>query len=159
MSKLTTLQQEFLKQLFGPCSGDLKLAAKAVEVDDYSVLMTSEMLLALRERADNEIAFNVPKAIFVMQKILHNPESTMNMAALTKLCSEFLDRAGLGKVERGGSGGLKIGLVILPDKTPIKEAEYEVIDNTSGERQVQGGSISMLSPTLQAPEPAPVSAV
>lgn len=127
--RITPLQSEFLKQLFGASCGNLKLAAEAIGVEDYSMLMTDELTEAIKRRADQEIAMNIPKAIFTMQNMLDNPNNTFNMDKLTKLCTEFLDRAGLGKVERSGGGGLKIGLVILPDKLRIEEPVTKTIEH------------------------------
>ena len=148
--KLTPLQQDFLTQLFGKACGNLTTAAEAVGVEDYSILMTEELIEAIKKRADNEIALNVPRAIFTMQNMLTNPNETFNMDKLTKLCTEFLDRAGLGKVERSGGGGLKIGLVILPDKLMLEEPEVETIEANPAAVEIIGGAGSTIPASEQA---------
>lgn len=135
VGRLTPLQTQFLAQLFGAACGKLDAAATAIGVDDYSMLMTDELTEAIKKRAETEITLNIPKAIFVMQNMLHNPEQSFNMDKVTKLCTEFLDRAGLGKVERSGGGGLKIGLVILPDKLLVRDPDNATIEGNASEVQ------------------------
>lgn len=150
--KLTPLQQEFLKVLFGPvCQGNLKDAANELGITDFDDLLTPELTSAIKSRADHEITLNVPRAIFVMRNMLDNPNSSFNMDKVTKLCTEFLDRAGLGKVERASEGGLKIGLVILPNKIVLQEPENETIENVSQARVEN--SIPVTS-SLPAPQQA-----
>lgn len=126
-AKLTQLQQDFLKQLFGPAQGKLEAAAKALDLDDYSSLMTPELVEAIKTRADHEITLNVARAVFVMKNMLDNPNEAFNMDKVTKLCTEFLDRAGLGRVDRNTTGGLKIGLVILPDKIRLADPDASLV--------------------------------
>lgn len=121
MAKITELQQEFIKQLYGACAGDMKKAAAAVGVEDYSMLMTDEVIEAIKKRADNELVFNVPKAVSVMSKILDNPESVLYFDKLHKVAADVLDRAGLSKVDRSVQGSTAIGLVFLPDLKPTPE--------------------------------------
>lgn len=133
--RLTPLQQEFLKALFGTCHGNLQKAAEEAGIDDFSLIMTDELADAIRAKAEHQLALNVPQAIFTLQNILSNPDPTMHFAPidkLTKVCTEILDRAGLGKVERStSSGGLKIGLIILPDKQKIQDAEFTEVKQVS----------------------------
>lgn len=134
MAKLTPLQNDFLAALFGPAAGSLAEAAKATGVSDISQLMTDEFAAAIKQRADNEMLWNVPKAIHVMKNMLENPSQVMNMEKLLKVCTEFLDRSGLSKQERGLSGQGAIGLVFLPNKAivqePIDETNEEVVPPT-----------------------------
>lgn len=129
-ANLTQLQQQFLKILFGPLAqGNLTIAANELGITDYETLLTPELTSAIKSRADHEITLNVPRAIFVMRNMLDNPNNLFNMEKVTKLCTEFLDRAGLGKVDRASEGGMKIGLVILPNKFVIAEPENETIEH------------------------------
>lgn len=128
MAKLTTLQNDFLTALFGPAAGSLAEAAKATGVSDISQLMTEEFAAEIKRRADNEMLFNVPKAIHVMKNMLENPQAVMNMDKLLKVATEFLDRAGLSKQERGLSGQGAIGLVFLPNKVVVQEPPDELIE-------------------------------
>lgn len=155
-AKLTQLQSEFLKILFGPLAqGNLTVAANELGITDYEALLTPELTSAIKSRADHEITLNVPRAIFVMRNMLDNPNNSINMEKVTKLCTEFLDRAGLGKVERMSEGGLKIGLVILPNKFEIKEpVDHETIEASTQEIQ----ELSNLHPEVSLPAPLPATA-
>lgn len=137
MAKLTPLQNEFLTALFGPAAGSLADAAKATGVSDISQLMTDEFAAAIKQRADNEMLWNVPKAIHVMKNMLENPQAVMNMDKLLKVCTEFLDRSGLSKQERGISGQGAIGLVFLPNKQPVQEPPDEADEQPTDQGTVQ----------------------
>lgn len=127
MTKLTATQTEFLRQLFGPCSGNLKQASKAaIGSEDYSVLMTDEVLEAIKRRADNELVLNVPKAVFIMQKMLDEPESMVFLEKLHKVAADILDRAGLAKQERPNSGAMQVGIVMLPTKAALPEPPIQL---------------------------------
>lgn len=125
MARLSALQEDFLKELFGVHAGDIKKAAAAVGVSDYSTLMTDEMTNAIRTRADNELIFNAAKAVYTMSKILENPEGVPYFDKLHKVAADVLDRAGLGKVDRSVKGATAIGLVFLPDLKPVPQPPEE----------------------------------
>jgi len=125
-ARLSPVQQEFLKQLFGPCLGNVRKAAEAVcGTDDYTQFMTEEMSEAIKKRADQELVFNVPKAVATMQKILDDPDNTPYMDKLHKVAADILDRAGLSKVDRNVKGSTQIGLVLLPSLNPNPEQPPE----------------------------------
>jgi hypothetical protein len=122
MQKLTETQHEFVKALFGPAAnGNLNSAAKEIGIDDYTMLMTQELIEAIKKRADMELVMNVPKAVHVMSKILNNPEEIGFMDKLHKVAADVLDRAGISKQERPQAAGTNIGLVFLPDKKLLPE--------------------------------------
>lgn len=122
MAKLSATQETFLKCLFGPANGNLKAAAKATfGTEEYQDILTDELLDAIKKRADNQLTLNVPKAVFIMQKILDEPESFMFMDKLHKVAADILDRAGLSKKERGGNNTSVIGIVMLPNKMQLPE--------------------------------------
>lgn len=128
MARLSATQLRFVAALFGPALGNLKEAAKQVGVDEYSSLMTDELAAEIKKRADNEMIWNVPKAIHTMQNMLENPQAVMNMDKLLKVCTEFLDRAGVSKQDRALGGGNQIGLVFLPSLKPLVEPPDEADD-------------------------------
>lgn len=122
MSKLTEVQQKFLKQLFGPSMGNAKDASKTViGTEDYSSLMTDELTIAIRKRADSELALNVPKAVFIISKIMDDPESHPFMDKLHRVAADVLDRAGLSKQERVGNNMITVGVVMMPSKSIMPE--------------------------------------
>lgn len=128
MARLTPTQQQFIAALFGPAMGNLSEAAKQIGITDYSSLMTDELASEIKKRADNEMLWNVPKAIHTMSEMLINPQNVMNMDKLLKVCTEFLDRAGISKQDRAISGGGQIGLVFLPNLKPLEEPPDEESD-------------------------------
>jgi hypothetical protein len=128
VSKLTATQEEFLKQLFGPCTGNLKAAAKAVTgSEDYSELMDDALLSALKRRADNEIVLSSAKATFILQRILENPEDVLFFKDVAKVASDILDRAGISRQERTSGGSTIVGLVYLPPKISLPEPPPEEV--------------------------------
>lgn len=147
MAKLTATQEAFLKQLFGPCSGNLKTASKAViGSEDYSQLMTDELLTAIKSRADSELILSVPKAVYIMQKLL-DPEDGSFFASdkLHKIAGDILDRAGLSRQERPTHNSTTIGIVMLPNKAllPVPPKQLESVPILEGVDGVQ---------TISAPE-------
>lgn len=122
VARITPTQQEFLKILFGKAAGNLKTAAKEIlGTEDYSDLLTDELLNAIKRRADSELTMNVPKAIFIMQKMLDEPESMLYMDKLHKVAADILDRAGVSKQERPSNNTMTVGIVMLPNKIPLTE--------------------------------------
>lgn len=120
-SKLTDLQQKFLKNLFGAALGDTTLACEMTGIADYQDLMTDDLIEEIRTRADQNLSMNVPKAVFLIQKMLANSEdgSMFVSEKLHKVATDLLDRVGLSKKERPNSGGTTLGLVFLPAKASL----------------------------------------
>ena len=125
MAKLSPVQAEFLKQLFGPALGDLKKAAELAKIDDFQHILTDDLVEAIKTRADTEIALNVPKAVFRINQMLNEPETVPFIEKLHKVCTDVLDRSGLSKAERPNASGATIGLVYLPSKKPLPEPPSE----------------------------------
>lgn len=122
MAKLTTTQLDFIKHLFGKANGDMKKASfLAIENEDYSGLLTDELLDEIKRRADQELILNVPKAIFIMNKMLSEPESMPFLEKLHKVSADILDRAGLSKRERPSSSNMTVGVILLPNKAKLPE--------------------------------------
>lgn len=120
MAKLTATQEAFLKQLFGPCNGDLKKASKAsIGSEDYSTLMSDELIDAIKKRADNEIAMSSVKATYILQKILSGEEDIIFSDKLAKVAQDILDRSGLSRQERPQHNSMTIGVVMLPNKAVL----------------------------------------
>lgn len=122
MAKLTSLQQEFIKALFGPAMGNLKAAAKACGLDDYSDLMTDELSEEIKKRADKELVMNVARATYVINQMLNEAEGGVFFSEkLHKVATDILDRAGISKQERPHHAGVTVGLVFLPNKNILPE--------------------------------------
>lgn len=122
MSKLSTIQQKFLSELFGAALGNAKLAAKnALGSEDYSSILTPELISEIKQRADKELALQTPKAVFIISKMLDDPENAPFMDKLHKVAADVLDRAGISKQERAGSSMLTVGVVMLPSKAVLPE--------------------------------------
>lgn len=126
-TKLSPIQQAFLKQLFGPSMGRLKDASKAIlGHEDYSDLLTQDFLDAIKYRGDQEINLNVPRALFVINQMLDGDPSQGFMSdKLHKVAMDVLDRSGLSKQERPSNSGATVGLVFLPAKKALQEAPDE----------------------------------
>lgn len=121
-AKLSALQQDFLKQLFSVAQGNMPAAAKAVGLDDYSIILDDAMVDAIKSRADKELSVNIPRAIFVINKMLQDDGTGMFVSdKLHKVATDILDRAGLSKQERPQSGSQQMGLIFLPNKIPLPE--------------------------------------
>lgn len=121
-NKLSPTQNLFIKELFGNCHGNVKNAAKAVlGTEDYSSLMTDDLIEAIRGRADAELALQAPKAIHTITRMLEEPENMMFMDKLHKVCADVLDRIGVSKQERHTVGQVAIGIVLLPTKEKLPE--------------------------------------
>lgn len=120
--KLSALQHEFLKQLFSVAQGNMPTAAKAVGLDDYGILLDDAMVEAIKTRADKELAGNIPRAVYVINKMLEDDGSGMFVSdKLHKVATDILDRAGLSKQERPQTGSQQMGLIFLPNKIPLPE--------------------------------------
>lgn len=120
--KLSAVQKLFLKTLFGKAQGDLKKASAELGFDDYSQLMTDEFIDAIKKRADNELMLSVPRAIYIINKMITDEDGGMFVSdKLHKVCADVLDRAGLSRRERASSGSTTIGLVFLPSKNALPE--------------------------------------
>lgn len=120
--RLSPTQTAFLNNLFGVCNGNLKQAAKLTTgSDEYSGLLTDELTFAIKKRADTELALNVPKAVYIISKMLDDPEGAPFMDKLHKVAADILDRAGLSKQERAGNNMLTVGVVMLPSKAALPE--------------------------------------
>ena len=120
--QLSPTQTEFLKNLFGVASGNLKQAAKlTINSEDYSSLLTDELTSAIKKRADAELAASVPRAVNVIQQMLNDPESVMFMDKLHKIAADVLDRAGLSRQERAGNNMMTVGVVLIPNKASLPE--------------------------------------
>lgn len=129
-ARLSPTQLDFLRHLFGKANGNLALAAKeAIGTEDYSQLLTDELLDAIKKRADDELVLNIPKAVFIMSKMLSEPEGMLYSDKLHKVAADVLDRAGLSKRERPSSGNVTVGIVLLPNKQMLPEPpNHEIID-------------------------------
>jgi len=120
MAKLSQLQHEFIRQLFGASQGNVKAAAKAVGVEDYSTLFTNELVEELKLRADREMALNIPRAVYVISKMINEEDGALFFnEKLHKVCADLLDRQGLAKQERPNSGATSIGLIFMPNKQEL----------------------------------------
>lgn len=121
MAKLTATQEVFVKNLFGPANGNLKTAAQAaIGSEDYSQLMTDDLLQYIKSRADNELVLNVPKAIYIMQKMLDETDGSYFVNdKLHKVAADILDRAGISRQERPQHQTTAIGVIFLPNKAAL----------------------------------------
>lgn len=130
MSKLTPTQLSFIRNLFGKANGDMKEAMRLTcDSEDYAQLLTDELLDAIKKRADDELVLNIPKAIFIMNKMLSEPDSVPFLEKLHRVAADVLDRAGLSKRERPTSGTMTVGIVMLPNKIALPEPpKHETIE-------------------------------
>lgn len=120
--KLSPTQAAFLKALFGEAQGNMKLACKEVTgSEDYQLLLTEELIDAIKRRSDQELQLNSARAVFILGKIMDDPESVLYADKVAKVATEVLDRAGLSKRERAGNNQTVVGVVFLPNKTPLPE--------------------------------------
>lgn len=128
-NKLTPIQNEFVRVLFGKAMGNAKVACEEVTGStDCSSIMTSELVEAIKLRADQELALSVPRAVHVIQQMLHGEGQDIFVSdKLHKVCTDILDRAGISKQERPSSAGTTIGLVFLPDKKMLPEPPHEAL--------------------------------
>lgn len=131
--KLSDKQKSFLAELFGSCAGNSKAAAKKViGTEDYSSLMTDDLVSEIRKRGDKEIAMNVPRAIHTISKLLEDPDSAAFAMPLHKIAADILDRAGISKQERTQQSQVAVGIVFLPAKQELPEPP-SIIDGKSVE--------------------------
>jgi len=122
MAKLTEIQNQFIKELFNDSLGDVKEAAKKVlGTEDYSSLLTDELIAEIQKRSEVEIALQAPKAIHTLSQMLKNPEGSFFIDKLSKVAQDILDRAGVSKKEAKQSSQMTIGVVLLPSKTVLAE--------------------------------------
>ena len=140
-SKLTTIQQAFVKELFGASLGSIKTASnKVLGSDDFSDILDDNLIAEIKRQGDAQLAMNVPKAIHVITKMLENPEENLYLDKLHKIAADVLDRAGISKQERTQHSTMQIGIVLLPTKTNLPEPPaIEGVAHT-------------LAPTLMLPE-------
>lgn len=119
---LSPTQNKFLSALFGSHIGNAKSASKDIlGTEDYSSLMTDELISEIKKRGDKEIAMSVPRAIHVISRLLEDPESAAFADKLHKIAADVLDRAGISKQERTSSSQVAIGIVLLPSKVNLPE--------------------------------------
>lgn len=143
MANLSNIQKAFLVELFGPSMGSLKTAAKVVlGTEDYSSILTDDLLAAIRKRGDAEIVAHIPKAIHTLSKMLENPEQSMYMDKLQKIASDILDRAGIVKKEAARNDNLTIGVVLLPAKGKLPEPP------TIDQSQKIEGPVLLMAPVI-----------
>lgn len=126
-AKITATQAAFLNYLFGAGCGDLNATAKALGYEDYSHLLTAEFIEEVKKRADQQLAMNVPRAVHVLSKMLHDGDAFVN-DKLAKVAADILDRSGISKQERPSASGTTIGLVFMPDKKQLPEAPREEVN-------------------------------
>ena len=82
------------------------------------ILRSANFRKALTDHLEGVLAFNGPEAIKAMEDVMEDPNS-MGSAIKLKAATEFLDRSGLGKINRDKPEEATVNHVfILPPKDP-----------------------------------------
>jgi len=117
-SSLTEKQEQLIELLLagGRWRDALDQCGYGKSTKRSDVLKSATFRKELAERTENLIAFNGPAAIVAMEDALHDPTQPGTREKV-KVATEFLDRMGLGKVDRVKHEGEVINsLFILPPK-------------------------------------------
>lgn len=117
-SSLTEKQEQLIELLLagGRWRDALDQCGYGKSTKRSDVLKSATFRKELAERTENLIAFNGPAAIVAMEDALHDPTQPGTREKV-KVATEFLDRMGLGKIDRVKHEGEVINsLFILPPK-------------------------------------------
>jgi hypothetical protein len=124
-SSLTVRQEELIDLLLagGRWRDALDQCGYGKDTGRSDILKSAKFRKELADRTESLIAFNGPAALAALEDALHDPTQPGTREKV-KVATEFLDRMGLGKIERVKHEGEVINsLFILPPKD-IDQDEY-----------------------------------
>lgn len=139
MSDLTVQEQLLVDLLFD--NGETmfkrqdfdKLAREAGYKNIGDAISRSDAIkLAVRKRAELEMAFATPKALSTITEAMS--EDSLASPQALKAAEGILDRTGLGKIERLSVSNETNGVVILPPLKPVIDEQSDT--DTPGEGEV-----------------------
>jgi len=122
---LTVRQEELINVLLagGRWRDALDQCGYGKDTGRSDILKSANFRRELADRTENLIAFNGPAALAALEDALHDPTQPGTREKV-KVATEFLDRMGLGKIERVKHEGEVINsLFILPPKN-IDQDDY-----------------------------------